>query len=88
MTRKYTEAKLLSLSKKEREKLEEIKNKVSETGGEVSINQLLRDGIELLYNYKEKIIERYTPKSLKNLIEIDRRWKNEWQNNINRGYCR
>lgn len=73
MTRKYTEAKLLSLSKKEREKLEEIKNKVSETGGEVSINQLLRDGIELLYNYKEKIIERYTPKSLKNLIEIDRR---------------
>ncbi|AXV40395.1 hypothetical protein [Methanobacterium sp. BAmetb5] len=73
MTRKYTEAKLLSLSKKEREKLEEIKNKVSETGGEVSINQLLRDGIELLYNYKEKIIERYTPKSLRNLIEIDRR---------------
>jgi len=69
MSRKYTEAKLLSLSKQEREKLEEIKNEVFIAGGDVSLSQLIRDGIELLYNYKKEIVERYTPKSIKELVK-------------------
>ncbi|KAF5046860.1 hypothetical protein DSECCO2_466390 [anaerobic digester metagenome] len=71
MTIKYTESKLLNMTQTERAKLEEIRNKVSESGGDVSVNQLLRDGIELLYNYKMEIVERYTPKSIKELIKVD-----------------
>lgn len=73
MTVKYTEAKLLNITKKEKEKLYEIKNEVSKAGGEVSLSQLLRDGIELLYNYKKEIVERYTPKSIRELIKDDGR---------------
>ena len=73
MTVRYTEAKLLNISKNEKEKLEEIKNEVSEAGGNVSLSQLLRDGIELLYNYKKEIVERYTPKSIKELVKNDGR---------------
>lgn len=71
MALRYTEAKLLHISKSEKEKLEEIKNDVSEAGGDVSLSQLLRDGIELLYNYKNEIVERYTPKSIKDLVKND-----------------
>lgn len=71
MSRKYTEAKLLSLSKQERDKLEEIKNEVFNAGGDVSLSQLIRDGIELIYNYKKEIVLRYTPKSIKELVKRD-----------------
>lgn len=71
MSRKYTEAKLLSLSKQERDKLEEIKNEVFKAGGDVSLSQLIRDGIELLYNYKKEIVLRYTPKSIRELVKRD-----------------
>lgn len=73
MTVKYTESKLLNITKKERAKLEEIKNEVSKAGGEVSLNALLRDGIELIYNYKKEIVERYKPRSIRELIKDDRR---------------
>lgn len=70
---RYTEAKLLHLSKNEKEILEEIKNEVAAAGGDVSLNQLLRDGVALIYNYKNEIVERYTPKSIKELVKNDRR---------------
>ncbi|KAF5046720.1 hypothetical protein DSECCO2_467870 [anaerobic digester metagenome] len=70
---RYTEAKLLNISKNEKEKLEEIKKEVSEVGGDVSLSQLIRDGIALLYNYKKEIVERYKPKSIRELISNDRR---------------
>lgn len=73
MTVRYTEAKLLNITKKEKEKLYEIKNEVYKAGGEVSLSQLLRDGIELLYNYKKEIVERYTPKTIRELIKDDGR---------------
>jgi len=50
MTARYTEAKLLNITKKEKEKLDEIQNEVFIAGGDVSLSQLIRDGIELLYN--------------------------------------
>lgn len=73
MTLRYTEAKLLNITKKEKEKLDKIKKEVANEGGEVSINQLLRDGIELLDNYKKEIVERYTPKTIRELIKNDGR---------------
>lgn len=73
MVMRYTEAKLLNISKNEKEKLEKIKKEVSKAGGDVSLSQLLRDGIELLYNYKTDIVERYTPKSIRELIKDDGR---------------
>lgn len=78
MSRKYTEAKLLSLSKQERDKLEEIKNEVFNAGGDVSLSQLIRDGIELIYNYKKEIVLRYTPKSIKELVKRDGMWEYGW----------
>ncbi len=73
MTGTYTEAKLLNITKKEKDKLEEIRNNVSEAGGDVSLSQLIRDGIELLYNYKKEIIFRYSPRGIKDLIKTDGR---------------
>ena len=71
LTCKLTEAKLLYMNSSQKQKLEEIKNDVSEAGGDVSSSQLIRDGIELLYNYKGIIIDRYTPRSIKDLIKTD-----------------
>ena len=68
MVMRYTEAKLLNISKNEKQKLEEIQKEVSNTGGDVSSSQLIRDGIALLYNYKKEIVERYKPKSIRELI--------------------
>lgn len=73
LTCKLTESKLIHMHISQKRKLEEIQKEVSKAGGDVSSSQLIRDGIELLFNYKEKIIERYTPKTIRELIETEGR---------------
>lgn len=70
MTVKYTESKLILMSNKQKEQLEKIKNEVSQRKGSVSTSQIIRDAIEiLLCVYKKDIVDRYTPKSIMELVK-------------------
>ena len=70
MTVKYTESKLILMSSKQKEQLEKIKNEVSQRNGSVSTSQIIRDAIEiLLCVYKKDIVDRYTPKSIMELVK-------------------
>ncbi|MFA0834564.1 MAG: hypothetical protein ACC609_11220 [Methanobacterium formicicum] len=65
MVKKYKETKCLYLDTQQKQKLLEIHKEVTNAGGDVSLNQLIRDAIDLLVNsYQKAIVERYTPKSL------------------------
>lgn len=69
MPGRYNISKLIYISDDQKHRLQEIKNEVSETGGDTSLNQLIRDSIDLLvYSYKEEIVKHYTPRSIKSLI--------------------
>lgn len=70
MTKNYNEAKLIYISVEQKQRLQEIKNEVSLAGGDTSLNQLIRDSIDvLIYFYKDEIVERYTPKSIEYLMK-------------------
>ena len=65
----YNISKLIYISNDQKQRLLELKNEVTETGGDTSLNQLIRDSIDLLvYSYKEEIVKHYEPRSIKNLI--------------------
>ena len=69
MPGRYNISKLIYINDDQKQRLLEIKNEVSETGGDTSLNQLIRDSIDLLvYRYKEEIVKHYTPRSIKSLI--------------------
>lgn len=72
MVKKYNEAKILYLETLQKQKLLKIQKEVTTAGGDVSMNQLIRDAIDLLvFAYRTAIVERYTPKSLEKLIKED-----------------
>lgn len=74
MAKKFKEVKSLHMDTIQKQKLLEIQNEVTNAGGDVSLNQLIRDAIDLLiFAYRNAIVERYSPKSLENLIK-----KNIW----------
>ena len=65
----YNVAKLIYISEDQKQRLMEIKDEVSEANGDTSLNQLIRDSIDVLvYFYKDEIIERYKPRKIKDLI--------------------
>lgn len=65
----YKVAKLIYISEDQKQRLMEIKDEVSEANGDTSLNQLIRDAIDVLvYFYKDEIIERYKPRKIKDLI--------------------
>lgn len=69
MPGRYNISKLIYISNDQKQRLQEIKNEVTETGGDTSLNKLIRDSIDLLiYSYKEEIVKHYEPRSIKNLI--------------------
>ena len=62
MSEAYTEAKLIFISEEQKHKLLEIQNEVSELGGDISMNQLIRDAINILLDlYKNEIVKKYKP---------------------------
>lgn len=72
MKNQYTEPKLIYMSVEQKEKLLEIKENVTETGGETSMNQLIRDAIDILLDmYEDVIVKKYTPIQLKDLINLN-----------------
>jgi len=72
VTGKLTETKLVHMSSKQKEELEEIKNEVSQREGSVSTSQIIRDAVEILVCvYRKDIVERYTPKSIRELVKND-----------------
>lgn len=76
MTERNNVAKLIYISDAQKRKLLEIQDEVSNKHGSVSLNELIRASIELLiYFYKDEIVDRYTPKSIKELVI--RRWRYE-----------
>lgn len=69
MTGKFSEAKLLYITSDQKLKLKELQKEVISKGGEVSLNQIIRDAIDILtYSYKDRIVERYIPRSIKELV--------------------
>jgi len=69
MTERNNVAKLIYISDAQKRKLLEIQDEVSNKHGSVSLNELIRASIELLiYFYKDEIVDRYTPKSIKELV--------------------
>ena len=69
MSGMYNVAKLIYISEDQKQRLMEIKDEVSEANGDTSLNQLIRDAIDVLvYFYKDEIIERYKPRKIKDLI--------------------
>ena len=69
MPERYNISKLIYISDDQKQRLQEIKNEIAEIGGGTSLNQLIRDSIDLLvYSYKEEIVKHYTPRSIKCLI--------------------
>jgi len=74
LVKKFKEAKCLYLDTQQKQKLLEIQKKVTNAGGDVSLNQLIRDAIDLLVNsYQKAIVARHTPKSLEYLIKKNTR---------------
>jgi len=70
MTGKYTESKLLLMSKKDREMLDKIQQQVLKTGANVSTNQIIRDMIRLVIcMYRNEIIELYRPRKIDELVQ-------------------
>lgn len=62
MSRDNNEAKLIFISEEQKQKLLEIQNEVSEHGGDISMNQLIRDAINILIDlYKSEIVKKYEP---------------------------
>lgn len=63
-------AKLIYINDDQKQRLMEIKDEVSEANGDTSLNQLIRDAIDLLvYAYKDEIVERYSPRNIRNLVK-------------------
>lgn len=74
MTGQFKEAKLIYLNSKQKEKLQQIKNEVTAIGGDVSVNQLIRDAIDILVcAYKKEIVAQYKPKKIRDLIKSNGR---------------
>lgn len=68
MARNFKEAKLLYLSTDQKQKLLKIQKEVEEAGGDTSLNQLIRDSIDVVVGfYKDEIVERYSPRTFKSL---------------------
>lgn len=62
MSVKFKEVKLIYMTTAQNEKLLEIKNEVLKANGDVAINQLVRDAIDILiHNYRSDIVNRYKP---------------------------
>lgn len=71
MKSQYSEPKLIYISAEQKEKLLEIKENVAEIGGDTSLNQLIRDAIDILLDmYEDVIVKKYTPIQLKDLITL------------------
>jgi len=63
------EAKLLYMTSDHKQRLLEIKNDISDVGGDVSLNELIRNAIDVLvYAHRDEIIQHHTPRSMKSLI--------------------
>ncbi len=63
-------AKLIYINDDQKQRLMEIKDEVSEANGDTSLNQLIRDAIDLLvYAYKDEIVERYSPRNIRDLVK-------------------
>jgi len=70
MHMKYDEAKLLYMTRDHKQRLLEIKEDISKAGGDASLNQLIRDAIDVLvYAHRDQIIEHYTPQSIESLVK-------------------
>lgn len=70
MTKNFKESKLLYLRSDQKQQLLEIQEEVFEAGGDTNLNQLIRDAIDVLVVfYKDEIIQRYKPRSIRSLIE-------------------
>ena len=65
MTNKNNVAKLIHISDEQKEGLMEIKNMVTETGGNTSLNELIRDAIDVaIYFHRYDIVEQHKPRSI------------------------
>lgn len=66
---KFDEAKLLYMTSDHKQRLLELKEDISKAGGDASLNQLIRDAIDVLvYAHRDQIIEHYTPQSIESLV--------------------
>lgn len=53
--------KVMRFSEEQKAGLKDIQNQINHNGGHVSINQLIRDSVEIfLIKYREKAIEKYS----------------------------
>ncbi len=58
-------AKLIYISDEQKHELEEIQNMVTEIGGKTSLNELIRDAIDVaIYFHKNEIVEQHRPRSI------------------------
>ena len=65
MTVQSNVAKLIYISSEQKERLMEIKNMVTEIGGKTSLNELIRDAIDVaIYFHKNEIVEQHKPRSI------------------------
>ena len=65
-------AKLIHLSKKQSDKLQEINDTVLNNGGYTNVSQLIREAIDLLINnYSDLVIQKYMPIKLKDRLRIE-----------------
>lgn len=65
MTGQINVAKLVYISREQKHELEEIKNKVTEIGGKTSLNELIREAIDVaIYFHKNEIVEQHRPRSI------------------------
>ena len=70
MKNQYSEAKLIFISNEQKQMLIEIRDDVKEIGGETSLNQIIRDAIDILLKYyKNDIVKKYTPIKLEDLVQ-------------------
>ena len=67
------QAKLIHISFEEKNELDKIKNEIVELKGDVSINQLIRDAIQILIiYYRDSIVKKYIPLRLKEQLNIEK----------------
>lgn len=70
MSEKYNVAKLIYISDEQKQDLLEIKEEVAAANGDTSLNQLIRDAIDILTCfYKDEIVQYRTPNCIKNLAK-------------------
>ena len=63
-------AKLIHLSRKQSDELQEINDTVAANGGYTNVSQLIREAIDILINnYRDAVIQKYMPIKLKDRFE-------------------